>query len=70
MMPVYTSVDQMLQGRVAGMMVMNTSSRVGTSPKIRIRGTSTILGNQDPLWGSRWSDPTRPHSIKPKRFNG
>ena len=50
MMPVYTSIDQMLQGRVAGMMVMNTSSRVGTSPKIRIRGTSTILCNQDPLW--------------------
>ncbi len=50
MMPVYTSVAQMLQGRVAGMLVMNTSSRVGTSPKIRIRGTSTILGNQDPLW--------------------
>lgn len=50
MMPAYTSIDQMLQGRVAGMMVMNGSSRVGTSPKIRIRGTSTILGNQDPLW--------------------
>lgn len=31
MMPAYTSIDQMLQGRVAGMMVMNTSSRVGTS---------------------------------------
>ncbi|PXZ43332.1 MULTISPECIES: SusC/RagA family TonB-linked outer membrane protein [Sanguibacteroides] len=50
MMPAYTSIDQMLQGRVAGMLVMNTSSRVGTTPKIRIRGTSTILGNQDPLW--------------------
>lgn len=50
MMPAYTSIDQMLQGRVAGMMVMNTSSRVGTNPKIRVRGTSTILGNQDPLW--------------------
>ena len=50
MMPAYTSIDQMLQGRVAGMLVMNTSSRVGTSPKIRVRGTSTILGNQDPLW--------------------
>lgn len=50
MMPAYTSIDQMLQGRVAGLMVMNTSSRVGTSPKIRIRGTSTILGNRDPLW--------------------
>lgn len=50
MMPGYTSIDQMLQGRVAGMVVMNTSSRMGTAPKIRVRGTSTILGNQDPLW--------------------
>ena len=50
MMPSYTSIDQMLQGRVAGMMVTNTSSRVGTTPKIRVRGTSTLLGNQDPLW--------------------
>ena len=31
-------------------MVVNTSSRVGTSPKIKLRGTSTILGNQSPLW--------------------
>ena len=50
MMPAYSSIDQMLQGRVAGMTVVNTSSRVGHTPKIRIRGTSTILGNQDPLW--------------------
>ena len=32
------------------MIVTNTSSRVGTAPKIQIRGTSTLLGNQDPLW--------------------
>lgn len=38
MMPVYTSIDQMLQGRVAGMMVMNTSSRVGTSQKFESEG--------------------------------
>ena len=50
MMPAYTTVDQMLQGMVPGMIVMNTSSRVGTSPKIQIRGVSTLLGNQDPLW--------------------
>lgn len=49
-MPSYTTIDQMLQGRVAGMIVSNTSSRVGTAPKIQIRGTSTLLGNQDPLW--------------------
>ena len=50
LMPAYSSIDQMLQGQVAGLMVVNTSSRVGTSPKIKLRGTSTILGNQSPLW--------------------
>lgn len=50
MMQAYSSIDQMLQGKVPGMMVINTSSRVGRSPKITIRGTSTILGNTDPLW--------------------
>lgn len=50
MMPAYQSIDQMLQGKVAGMSVVNTSARVGASPKITIRGTSTILGNSDPLW--------------------
>lgn len=48
--PAFTSIDQMLQGQVPGLMVINTSSRVGTSPKIQIRGTTTLLGNQDPLW--------------------
>ena len=50
LMPSYTSIDQMLQGKVAGMVVTQTSSRVGTSPDIKIRGTSTILGNTAPLW--------------------
>jgi tonB-linked outer membrane protein, susC/ragA family len=50
LMPAYNSIDQMLQGQVAGLIVVNTSSRVGTSPKIKLRGTSTILGNQSPLW--------------------
>ncbi|MBQ5627419.1 MAG: TonB-dependent receptor plug domain-containing protein, partial [Bacteroidaceae bacterium] len=50
MMPAYQSIDQMLQGKIAGMAVVNTSARVGASPKITIRGTSTILGNTSPLW--------------------
>ncbi len=50
LMPAYQSIDQMLQGKVAGMSVVNSSARVGSSPKITIRGTSTILGNSDPLW--------------------
>lgn len=46
----HTSIDNMLQGKVAGMIVTHNSSRVGTSPKIRIRGVSTLLGNREPLW--------------------
>lgn len=49
-MPSYNTIDQMLQGRVAGMVVTSNSSRVGTAPQIKIRGTSTLIGNQDPLW--------------------
>lgn len=50
MMPAYNSIDQMLQGKIPGMVVVNSSSRIGSSPKITIRGTSTIFGNTDPLW--------------------
>lgn len=50
MMPAYNSIDQMLQGKISGMVVVNSSSRIGSTPKITIRGTSTILGNTDPLW--------------------
>ena len=45
-----SSLDAMLQGVVPGMLVMNTSGMVGSSPKIRVRGTSTLLGNREPLW--------------------
>lgn len=48
--PSLVSVDQMLEGRVPGLMVLNNTGQVGTSPKIRIRGTSSVLGNQEPLW--------------------
>lgn len=50
MMPAMTSIDQMLQGRVAGLVVTQTSSRVGTTPEMKLRGTSTIMGATSPLW--------------------
>lgn len=45
-----STIDQMLQGWVPGMSVINKTGKVGGTPKIRIRGTSTLLGNQEPLW--------------------
>ncbi len=43
-------VGKALQGMVAGVAVENTSSTFGTKSKIRIRGNSSISGNQEPLW--------------------
>ncbi len=45
-----SSIDKMLQGRVPGLMVMNTSGGVNARPTIRLRGTSTFVGNASPLW--------------------
>ena len=44
------SIDQMLQGRIPDMMMVTNSGEVGVVPRIRIRGTSTLIGNREPLW--------------------
>lgn len=43
-------LDNMLQGKIPGMNVMWSTSTPGAATKIRIRGSSTISGNQEPLW--------------------
>ena len=45
-----SSVDNLLQGQIAGVSVLATSGRPGASSKIRIRGTNTLTGNAEPLW--------------------
>ncbi len=45
-----TSVDQGLQGRAAGVVVTNTSGQPGAGTSIRIRGTSSIMGTNEPLY--------------------
>ena len=44
-----TSLDQGLQGRAAGVVVLNTSGQPGGATSIRIRGTSSINGTNEPL---------------------
>ncbi|MCT4614262.1 MAG: TonB-dependent receptor [Marinifilaceae bacterium] len=56
------SLDNMLQGKIAGMTVMNSSATAGAAPKIRIRGSSSITGNREPVWvvdGVILDDPVR-----------
>lgn len=48
--PVGSHLDQMLQGKIPGMAVLQQTSTVGAAPKIRIRGSSSISGNREPVW--------------------
>ncbi len=43
-------VDQILQGRTAGVNVINSSGAPGGTSSIRIRGANSINGNNDPLY--------------------
>ena len=43
-------VSRMLEGRAAGVSVQNVSSAFGSAPKIRIRGATSINGDNKPLW--------------------
>lgn len=44
------NVDMLMQGKLAGVNVQAVSGRPGESAKVRIRGTSSITGNNEPLW--------------------
>ncbi|WP_158989139.1 TonB-dependent receptor [Mucilaginibacter sp. L196] len=45
-----TRIDQALQGRVAGVEVVNNSGAPGGDVSIRIRGANSILGDNNPLY--------------------
>ncbi len=58
--PGMTSIEQALEGRVPDMIFMQNSGEVGATARMRIRGTSTLIGNREPLWvldGIPLSDP-------------
>ena len=44
------NVDMLMQGKLAGVNVQAVSGRPGQSAKVRIRGISSITGNNEPLW--------------------
>ena len=42
-------LDQALQGKIAGVVVQNTSSEAGSEPKIRVRGVTSVSAGSNPL---------------------
>ncbi|OIV43774.1 SusC/RagA family TonB-linked outer membrane protein [Flavobacterium johnsoniae] len=44
------SIDQMLQGKAAGVSVTNNSGQPGGASSVRVRGTTSITGTNEPLY--------------------
>lgn len=60
LMPGMTTIEQALEGRVPDLVFMQNSGEAGATARMRIRGTSTLIGNREPLWvldGIPLSDP-------------
>ncbi|BAV05540.1 outer membrane protein, nutrient binding [Filimonas lacunae] len=64
------TLDKMLQGQVAGVAIENTSSTFGTAPKIRVRGSSSISGINEPLWVLDGVPLEAPLNIVPSELYG
>ena len=49
-LPGETDISRMLEGKAAGVSIQNVSSTFGSAPKIRVRGATSINGENKPLW--------------------
>jgi TonB-dependent starch-binding outer membrane protein SusC len=47
---VYTSADQLIQGKVAGVQMQNNSGAPGGASTVKIRGASAVTGSGQPLY--------------------
>jgi TonB-linked SusC/RagA family outer membrane protein len=45
-----SDISRMLEGRAAGVSIQNVSGTFGAAPKVRIRGATSITGENKPLW--------------------
>jgi iron complex outermembrane receptor protein len=46
----FTSPDQLIQGKVAGVQMMNNSGQPGGASTVKIRGNASVTGNGQPLY--------------------
>lgn len=49
-MPGVANLDQMLEGKIPDMVVNTNSGEINSTARLRVRGTSTLIGNREPLW--------------------
>ena len=68
-LPGASSLDQMLEGKIPDMMITTNSGEVNSTPRLRIRGTSTLIGNREPLWVLDGVVLTDPIELSPDVLN-
>ena len=64
-----SNLSQMLEGKIPDMIVSTNSSDINATPRLRIRGTSTIIGNREPLWVVDGIIVTDPVELSPDVLN-
>lgn len=45
-----SDLSKMLEGKIPDLVTMTGSGEINATSKIRVRGTSTLVGNREPLW--------------------
>ncbi|MBQ4146912.1 MAG: TonB-dependent receptor plug domain-containing protein, partial [Prevotella sp.] len=67
--PGVADLSKMLEGKIPDLISINNSGEVNATSKIRIRGTSTIVGNREPLWVLDGVILTDPVDLSPDVLN-
>lgn len=67
--PGFASIDQMMEGKIPDMVMTTNSGEINATPKLRIRGTSTLIGNRSPLWVLDGIVLTDPIDLSPDVLN-
>ena len=67
--PGIASVDKMLEGRIPDLVLTNNSGEINATPRLRVRGTSTLIGNREPLWVLDGIILTDPVDLSPDVLN-
>lgn len=67
--PGFASIDQMMEGKIPDMVMTTNSGEINATPKLRIRGTSTLIGNRSPLWVLDGVILTDPIDLSPDVLN-
>ncbi|MBQ0049165.1 MAG: SusC/RagA family TonB-linked outer membrane protein [Bacteroidales bacterium] len=66
----FESVDQALQGQIAGLDIVTNSGNLGSGTTMRLRGTSTIFGDANPLIVVNDHPFELPEGNRPSSFDG